>query len=208
MEDRGSLFSLYEENESLELFLQRNEHLSFFQKVFMLEQAAKGVLLLHRSGIVHLDLKPANLIVGKKFLVKVCDFGESFLLGQPAKGHRFGLSFPFAAPEAYAHPKAISEKYDVYSLGVTIFRCLFAQHVWGELGSKEQFLQRIRGGGSVAPVLLPERFRSLACSRVARLLVHLCLRCVSVLAEERPSLQWAVTVLEQSRKSLEEAHYK
>ena len=55
VEDRGSLFSLYEENESLELFLQRNEHLSFFQKVFMLEQAAKGVLLLlHRSGIAQM----------------------------------------------------------------------------------------------------------------------------------------------------------
>lgn len=92
----------------------------------MLEQAAKGVLLLHKSGIVHLDLKPANLIVGKKFLVKVCDFGESFLLGQPIKTHKFGLSFPFAAPEAYAHPKIITEKYDVYSLGVTIFRCLFS----------------------------------------------------------------------------------
>jgi serine/threonine protein kinase len=41
----------------------------------MLEQAAKGLLFIHRSNILHLDYKPANLIVGKKYLVKVCDFG-------------------------------------------------------------------------------------------------------------------------------------
>lgn len=91
---------------------------------------------------------------------------------------------------------------------MTIFRCLFSQHVWGELASKEQFLQRLKGGGCVSPVLLPERFRSFACNRVARLLVHLCLRCMSVKAEERPSLQWIVTVLEECRMTLEEAHYK
>ena len=49
--------------------------LSFYQKLFMLEQAAKGLLFIHRSSILHLDYKPANLIVGKKYLVKVCDFG-------------------------------------------------------------------------------------------------------------------------------------
>ena len=49
--------------------------LSFYQKLFLLEQAAKGLLFIHRSSILHLDYKPAKLIVGKKYLVKVCDFG-------------------------------------------------------------------------------------------------------------------------------------
>jgi serine/threonine protein kinase len=55
--------------------MEKSATLSFYQKLFMLEQAAKGLLFLHRSSIVHLDFKPANLVVGKKHLLKLCDFG-------------------------------------------------------------------------------------------------------------------------------------
>ena len=82
--------------------------------MFRLDQAAKGALLLHRSGSVHLDLKSANLIVGKKFLVKVCDFESPFCRTNTTLGFFF----------------AVSEKYEIYSLRVTVFRCLLAQNVW------------------------------------------------------------------------------
>jgi serine/threonine protein kinase len=41
----------------------------------MMEQAAKGLHFLHKKGIVHVDFKPANIIVGRKFLIKLTDFG-------------------------------------------------------------------------------------------------------------------------------------
>lgn len=64
----------------------------------MLEQAAKGLLLLHKNNIFHLDVKPANIIIGKKFLVKICDFGESYIQNSTPKNHAFGRSYPYAPP--------------------------------------------------------------------------------------------------------------
>lgn len=204
--DREFLYTLFEENQSLERFTEKCATLSLFQKLFMLEQAAKGLLFLHRNGILHLDYKPANIIVGKKHLVKVCDFGESCSVAQ-RKGHRFGNTFPFAPPEVYALKKEISEKVDVYALGVTIYHCLFAQHIWSVAGSRTGFIRDLRAQ-ALTPTLLPESFRDLSCSRVVRILVQLCLRCVSASPEGRPALLWVITFLEQSRKCLEQMHYK
>jgi hypothetical protein len=40
------------------------------------------------------------------------------------------------------------------------------------------------------------------------MLVQLCLRCVTAAPERRPTLVWVVTFLEESRKCLEQMHYK
>ena len=69
------LFTLYEENLSLESMLKRSKGISLYQKIFMLIQASKGLLFLHKNNVLHMDFKPANLVLGKNYLVKLCDFG-------------------------------------------------------------------------------------------------------------------------------------
>lgn len=105
----------------------------------MLEQAAKGLLFLHQHNILHLDFKPANVLVGRKHLVKVCDFGESCRVSQLAQ-HTFFGTFPYAPPEFSLRRHKIPLKLDVYSLGVSIYRCLFTEHIWDSIASKTSFL--------------------------------------------------------------------
>jgi len=40
-------------------------------------QLIEGLSELHRNGIAHLDIKPANLLLGSDYQLKVCDFNIS-----------------------------------------------------------------------------------------------------------------------------------
>jgi serine/threonine protein kinase len=47
----------------------------------MLIHSIKGLRFLHKSGIIHLDIKPGNLLVCRSLIVKINDFGEAYQKG-------------------------------------------------------------------------------------------------------------------------------
>ncbi|MEF8824215.1 MAG: protein kinase [Desulfohalobiaceae bacterium] len=89
-----------------------------------LEQALYGLARLHREGIVHLDLKPANLLLTSQDRVKLIDFGLAGLPGlplKPPKGLMIG-SAAYASPEQQTDPDAADARADLYSAGVVLHR--------------------------------------------------------------------------------------
>jgi serine/threonine protein kinase len=167
----------------------------------MLEQAAKGLYFLHRNGVVHCDFKPANIILCRRFLVRLIDFGEAHSLAAGKRGNP-GRTFPFAAPEVYARGE-ITPALDAYALGVTIYRCLFGDYMWGGLLRKHK-----RREEEVVPWILPERFREAGERRVALALACLSLKCTALAPEGRPALPWVITVLQECRSYLGQLHYR
>ena len=90
----------------------------------LLEQALLGLARLHRGGIVHLDLKPANLLLTRRDEIKLIDFGLSKLPGlplNPPRGLTIGSPF-YASPEQEADPDAADERADLYAAGVVLHR--------------------------------------------------------------------------------------
>jgi serine/threonine-protein kinase len=85
-------------------------------------QICNAVDHAHRQGVIHRDLRPANVLVGENDMAKVADFGTSRFLEIAAHGTTVIGSPPYMAPEQF-HGKAVFAS-DIYSLGVTMYQML------------------------------------------------------------------------------------
>jgi serine/threonine-protein kinase len=113
---------------SLSELLRQSGRLSVEDTLALLSRTAEGLQAAHDCGVVHRDVKPANLLLTSEGEVKLTDFG----LAQSPAGTPIDLedgggvvfgTVRYMAPEVVAggRPTAAS---DLYSLGVVAYRCL------------------------------------------------------------------------------------
>jgi serine/threonine protein kinase/HEAT repeat protein len=98
----------------------------------LVRQVLEGMSAAHEQGIIHLDLKPGNLMVQRlntgRFQVKILDFGLAKTAQQPVQqetgepGGLFG-SVHFMAPEQFERAD-VDVRTDIYALGCTFYYAL------------------------------------------------------------------------------------
>jgi non-specific serine/threonine protein kinase len=131
--DDGRLYLVmaYYEGETLSFRLRRGR-LSVDEALETARQAAAGLDRAHRYGIVHRDVKPANLFITRFGEIKVLDFGLAKLRDEAAAtdaGHVLG-TVPYMSPEQ-ASGAPVDHRSDIWSLGVVLFEMLAGLRPFG-----------------------------------------------------------------------------
>jgi serine/threonine-protein kinase len=130
--------------EDLEQTLTRLGELSPIVAAKIILQAATGLASAHALGIVHRDVKPANLFLaelpGGEIKVKILDFGVAKVKMEvfnestsslTVSGSLLGTPL-YMSPEQLRRASAIDPSSDIWSLGVVLFECLTGELPWGD----------------------------------------------------------------------------
>jgi len=86
-------------------------------------QVLRALAYLHTRGVIHLDLKPANILVTADGSARVLDFGVAHS-AHSQSGGRYATPV-FMAPELSREGAEVDRRADIYSFGVTLFQLLF-----------------------------------------------------------------------------------
>ena len=103
--------------------------LSMADAVDCVLQAARGLAYAHDHGIVHRDVKPANLLRDTAGVVKVADLGLAHLSNSETSSVNASLTqagsilgtADYIAPEQALDSATVDHRVDIYSLGCTLF---------------------------------------------------------------------------------------
>jgi serine/threonine-protein kinase len=122
--DRGFLVMEYLPGGSLAQRLVASERLAPVQVRRMALDIIAGLEAAHHRGVVHRDVKPANVFFDARGTAKLGDFGVAHLvdLGQTQTGGLIG-SLAYMSPEQITGAP-ISIAADLYALGVTLFEAI------------------------------------------------------------------------------------
>ncbi|MDC0683331.1 protein kinase domain-containing protein [Sorangium atrum] len=92
----------------------------------MLLSAGEAISFAHERGLVHRDVKPANILLDGEGLPRITDF-DLVWARDTTGGTRSGAlgTFLYAAPELMHRPQDADARADVYGLGMTAVFCLY-----------------------------------------------------------------------------------
>jgi serine/threonine protein kinase len=117
------------EGEDLSDLIARKEPIELSDKIKILVGVALGLEYAHREGVVHRDVKPANLRVLENRIVKIMDFGIAKALDSPSPLTGTGIalgSSAYMAPEQVCGD-SLDPRTDIFSFGVLAFELLAYQ---------------------------------------------------------------------------------
>jgi serine/threonine-protein kinase len=156
-EDGGTYFIVMElvEGTSLAEMLRGGVTLTAARSAQIVAQVAAALGYAHRSGVVHRDVKPGNILITRDGQVKVTDFGIAQAVSSEdhlaEAGSVMGTATYFSPEQAEG--AAVDGRSDVYSLGVVLYEMLVGrppfvgdtpvevsrQHVHSEVPALSQF---------------------------------------------------------------------
>lgn len=190
----------YIENGSLEDLLTVKGPLSVAESVELFHEIVVGLMHLHGKGVLHCDLKPANVLLDNDHKPRLADFGQSRLSHEqsPALGTLF-----YMAPEQADMEAVPDARWDVYALGALLYCMLTGEpphrsdHAISQIDSATDLADRLaRYRAAIRSAPLASKHRKVP--HIDRHLIEIIDRCLAVDPESRfHSVQSVLEALDQ-----------
>jgi len=101
-----------------DLVFKKKRNIEFQEKARMAFEVSEGLSYLHGLGVVHRDLKTANIVLDKALHCKICDFGLTLMLERTHVTVCALQGSPrYMAPEQFEDAARITEKVDIWQMG-------------------------------------------------------------------------------------------
>ena len=116
-------------------------------------QIGQALHFAHQQGVVHRDVKPANILVDCDGMAWITDFGLARLesdVGMTMTGDLIGTLRYMAPEQAAAKLAVIDERVDIYSLGITLYELLTLHPAFASQ-DRQQLLRQIADEDPLAP---------------------------------------------------------
>lgn len=137
----------YVEGRDLHRLVKEDGPLPLEKAVDFIRQAAAGLAYAHQKGLVHRDVKPANLLVDPDGVVRVLDLG----LARFSNEEQASLTIlhdenvlgtaDYLAPEQAVDSHGVDGRADIYSLGCSLYFCLTGHPPFDEGTLPERLLK-------------------------------------------------------------------
>jgi tetratricopeptide (TPR) repeat protein len=112
--------------EDLAALLKRTGRLASERVLEIGHQLCAGLAAAHAEGVLHRDLKPANVLIDQDGRVRITDFGIAVATSE-AGPHVLIGTLGYMAPEQLAADGRVSERTDIYALGVILYELVTGQ---------------------------------------------------------------------------------
>ena len=154
--------------------------------VHLLKQVCGSLAEAHAAGLVHRDVKPANLVLcerwGSADVVKVVDFGlvrgfSGISQGSPEQTQAMGTPLHMS-PESILSPEAVEPRSDLYAVGTVAYYLLTGRHVFEAATVPELLRHHLK--------TLPIRPSKLVDQPIPKALDELVMSCLAKDPEDRP----------------------
>lgn len=157
-EEQGLYFLVMElvDGESLQAIIDREGPLPLQRALHLGVQIAAALDFAAAQGLVHRDLRPANVLVTHDGTAKVIDLGTALSLSTGSGMSLITTSgLPmveanYVAPEILFGEKEIDKRADLYSLGVTLYHALTRKMPY-PAGNAREFFENVRAEKFLSP---------------------------------------------------------
>ena len=122
-------------------------YLTYAEAAHMVSSLAKALQYAHDNGVLHLDIKPTNIMIDRQGTVKLADFGMATLASAAGCGGARGGTVGYMPPEQ-VEGMLVDERADIFSLAVVLRQALTGSNVFSGRTAKES-LDRIYKGPKI-----------------------------------------------------------
>lgn len=149
----------YIDGPSIQKWLDENGRMTVGDAVHVAIVCAEALRHAHQENMIHRDIKPDNILVTKKGIVKVADFGLAKALDDDVSMTQSGtgLGTPlYMAPEQARNAKHVDIRVDIYALGVTLYHMLTGKLPYSGKTTLEVVMAKEKGTHASARSIRPE----------------------------------------------------